>query len=279
MMKKLTALLLAILLMSGLTLSVSADSGRYVVDDAGLLSSEEAASLEDAAAALSASYGIDVVILTVDSLGSSGAQDYADNYYDNNGYGEDGILFLLAMEEREWYISTCGSMIYALTDYGIQQVGEQVLPYLSYSYWYEGFCCYLESLPYYLDAYADGKPVDGYADYSGDYYHGEQEEVIYYPEEEESNLPMALLIGLATGGVSLGIMRSSMNTKRPQRSASVYLKDGSWRLSVDRDIFLYSQVSKTRRQNNSSGGGRPGGGSSVHRSSGGRSHGGGGGRF
>ena len=276
MPKKITSLLLAVLLLSCLVLPASANDGRYVIDEAGLLYPEEAAALEEKAAALSASYDIDAVILTVDSLGSATAQDYADDYYDTNGYGENGVLFLLAMEEREWYISTCGTAIYALTDYGIQQLGEGILPYLSSGYWYDGFCFYLESVPYYLDAYLSGNPADGYADNSGDYYHGQQDEIVYYPREKQPSFLLSLVIGLAVGGIAVLIMRFTMNTKRAQRGASVYLKDGSWNLHTHHDIFLYSNVSKTRRQQSTSGGG---GGSSVHRSSGGRSHGGGGGRF
>ena len=158
--------------------------------------------------------------------------------------------------------------------YGIQQLGDGILPYLSSGHWYEGFRSYLESLPYYLDAYASGAPVDGYADESGDYYHGTQEEVIYYHEEKEPSFFMSLLIGMAVGGISLLVMRATMNNKRSQRSASVYMKEGSWNLHGFRDLYLYSNVTKTRKQQNTSGGG-----SSVHRSSGGISHGGRGGRF
>lgn len=275
MMKKLTSLLLAVLLLCCLVLPAGASAGSYIVDDVGLLYSDEAAVLEEMASALSATYGIDAVILTIDSLGGVSAQDYADDYYDHNGYSEDGVLFLLAMEEREWYISTCGTVIYALTDYGIQQLGEGVLPYLSSGSWYDGFAFFLERLPYYLDAYVSGTPVDGYTDYSGTYYHGQQDEIVYYPQEKQPSFLMSLLIGLAVGGITIAIMRSMMNTKRAQRGASVYLKDGSWNLHMHRDIYLYSNVTKTRRQQSSS----SGGGSSVHRSSGGRSHGGGGGKF
>ncbi len=274
-MKKLTSLALAIFLLSCMILPVRADYNYYVIDNAGLLYPEEIADLEANAAALSEDYGIDVVILTVDSLAGKTAQNYADDYYDTNGYSEDGLLFLLAMEEREWYISTCGSVIYALTDYGIQQLGEDILPYLSSGAWYDGFCSFLDGLPYYLDAYQTGSPIDGYADYSGDYYHGQQDEVVYYDQESQPSFLLSLLIGLTVGGVVILIMRAAMNSKRAQRSASVYLKDGSWKLYTHQDIYLYSNVTKTRRQQNSS----SGGGSSAHRSSGGRSHGGGGGRF
>ena len=81
--------------------------------------------------------------------------------------------------------------------------------------------------------------------------------------------------GAAIAAIVVLIMRSSMNTKRPQRSAGEYIDSSSYNLWRNQDIFLYSQVRKVRKQTQSS----SGGGSSVHRSSGGRSHGGGHGRF
>ena len=275
MCKKLFSLILALLLVCGMVLSVSAETKTRVSDEAGLLSSDEIQSLEKKAQELSDSYGIDAVILTLDSLNGQSAQNCADDYYDSNGYGDDGVLLLLAMSEREWYISTCGKVIYALTDFGIQQLGDEVLPDLSSGNWYGAFARFLDCLPYYMDAYEAGRPVDGYADYSGDYYHGQQDEVVYAPRESKPNFLLSLVIGLAAGGITVAVMRSSMKTNKSQRTASVYLKEDSWHLDRHLDLFLYSNVSKTRKQQNTS----SGGGSSVHRSSGGRSHGGGGGRF
>lgn len=275
MYKKITIILLCALLLPCLILSVSGQTTSYVTDYAGLLLPEEISALEEKAAELALLYDIDPVILTVDSLYGKSAQDYADNFYDDTGYRDDGVLFLLAMTEREWYISTCGTVIYALTDYGIQQLGESVVPYLADESWYDGFYLFLGSLPDYLAAYESGKPIDGQANYSGDYYHGDQEEILYYGEESNPSFFLSLLCGVFVAGITIFIMRLSMNTKRAQRSASGYMKEGSWNLYQHRDLFLYSNVTKTRRQEN-----KPsGGGSSVHRSSGGRSHGGGGGKF
>ena len=276
MIRKITSVLIALLLMFSVMLSVSAEGICYVADEAGLLSGEETAVLEEKAATLNSDYGIHAVILTVDSLGGTRAQDYADAYYDNTGYGDDGVLFLLAMEEREWYISTSGSLIYALTDYGIQQLGEGSVSCFADGGWYEGFFYFLDTLPTYLDALENNGPIDGEADYSGSYYHGDQEEIVYYEEESSPSILLSLFCGIVAAGITILIMRLSMNTKRPKRCASEYLVDGSWNLNLHRDLFLYSNVTKVRKQDPPK---NTGGGSSVHRSSGGRSHGGGGGKF
>lgn len=288
MKRKLNALLLCLMLLLVLPLHVRASktpSLPMVIDSADLISSGEESSLEEKAQSLRAAYEMDVVILTVDSLSGKSAQDYADDYYDDNGYGYgenySGMLFLLAMEEREWYISTCGDAIYALTDYGIQQLGEEAVYYLSSGSYYEAFDAYLDALPFYLDAYQTGFPVDGYADYSGDYYHGDREEVVYFEPEHGGRVSIAisLVIGIIAAVVVILIMQYAMNTKRPKRSAGAYLRSGSYNLHICQDMFLYSRIRKVRRQQNNSSGGHRGGGSSTHRSSSGRSHGGGGGRF
>ncbi len=274
MIRKIFSFLITLIVLSCMVFTVSAQDYFRIVDNANILLPEEVDYLEDYATQLYDYYGIDAVILTVDSLMGETPQDYADDFYDTAGYSEDGVLFLLAMSEREWYISTSGILRYALTDYGVQQVGESTLPYLGEGLWFDGFCTYLFALPEYLDAYADGTPVDGYADYSGDYYHGEQEEVLYYEEEFTPWFGLSLFCGIVVASIAVLIMRFSMNTKRAQRGASAYMNSGSWKLTQHRDMFLYSRVTKTRKQESSSGGG-----SSVHRSSSGRSHGGGGGKF
>lgn len=279
MKRKILSFLLVLLLTICLPLHTSAAAISMVVDSAELLTDQEQIALEGTAQTLRDTYEMDVVIVTIDNLESKTAQQYADDFFDNGGYGygesRNGILFLLAMEEREWYISTCGDAIYTITDYGIQQLGEAAVWYLSEGEYYEAFQAYLDALPLYLEAYRQGSPIDGHADYSGDYYHGERESVVYYEEEYTPSIFLSLVIGVIVAAVVILIMRASMNTKRQQHGASGYMKAGSFHLRGRQDLFLYSNVSKVRRQQNNS----SGGGSSVHRSSGGRSHGGGGGRF
>lgn len=275
MYRKLSAIVLCFLFIPCLFLSAFAQTASYIHDDAKILLPEEISVLEEKAADLSALYNIDPVILTVHSLGGQSAQNCADLFYDSTGFKDNGVLLLLAMEEREWYISTAGNAIYALTDYGVQQLGEDIIPFLAEGNWYDSFYQFLESLPVYLDAYLSGSPIDGTADYSGNYYHGNQDDVIYYAEKKEPSFLLSLGIGLLVAGISIFLMRYCMNSKRPQRSASEYMEEGSWSLLQSRDLYLYSNVTKTRRQQSKSNSG----GSSVHRSSGGRSHGGGGGKF
>lgn len=286
--KLLSFVLLLALILSVTVTAVAADPGApIIVDNAGVLSSAETADLTRKAYDIRYTYEMEVVIVTVNSLDGKSAQDYADDYYDYNGYGVgddySGVLLLIAMDSREWWISTCGEAIYAITDYGIEQLFSEMSGYLSNDRFYHAFDAYLDALPEYFEAYQSGDPIDGYAgsyDGSGSYRPGDADEIVYYDSDSFglSNVLFSLLIGCGVAGIAVFAMKSSMNTKRKQHGAAGYVIEGSYHLRGHSDLFLYSNVSKVRRQENNSSG-RSGGGSSSHRSSSGRSHGGGGGRF
>ena len=93
---------------------------KLLVDDANLFSDEEKSTLQALIEQRSSENNMDIVILTVNTTNGKYMQDFADDYYDYNGYGvgerNDGLIFVLAMDDREWGISTTGSAIDLLTD-------------------------------------------------------------------------------------------------------------------------------------------------------------------
>ena len=280
MMKKLLSFLLCILLLLGISANASAAQDR-VVDEAGLLTDSERNALEEKAASLWDSCHLDVAIVTLDSTYGKSVQTYADDYYDEHGYGygadNSGILLLLCMDTREWYISTCGEAIYIFTDFGLEQMGQAMLADLSYGEYFDAFETWMDLIPEYVEAFSQGQPIDGMV-YPDEYEPIGGDEIIYYEKDSKPNHFISLLIGAAVAGIALLIMRSGMNTAKQQANAADYVKNGSFRLNLQRDMFLYRQVSKTPKAQ-SQGTRSGGGGSSVHRSSGGVSHGGRGGRF
>lgn len=247
MKKKLVALVLCFLCTSVFCRVAYADSGVSCVDDnAGLLSPAERNDLIAKAEYLSDTYQEEIRILTIDSLGNFYAEEYADWYYYSNGFAEDGILLLISMDEREWYIYTSGDMIYRFTDNDIQNLGSTFTQYLANGENYRAFERYLDALPYYIEG-----------------------------KQSEPNFTLSLVVGIVVGAIAIGIMSASMNTKRKQNTASCYMENNSFHLHTLQDLYLYSKVDKVRREQNNSSGGK----TTVHRSSSGRSHGGGGGRF
>ena len=65
-------------------------------------------------------YDMDIVIVITDDVKGKSSMDFADDFYDDNGYGigfdSSGLLFLVNMEDREVWISTAGTAIKVFTD-------------------------------------------------------------------------------------------------------------------------------------------------------------------
>lgn len=251
------------------------DTIPRVIDNADLLNDTEEEYLQSRIDSIIDTYNFDVVILTTDSCGGKSVVEYADDYYDYNGYGYgdnyDGILFLISMEERDWYFSTCGYGITVFTDYGIDYIGNSIVSYLSSGDYYTAFDEFLDYTEEFLTQANEGKPFDtnNYYDYDydSDYNYSDSDFIIAYGVIFILSLIIALIIVL--------IMKYKMNTIRMQQNAHLYIKKESLNLKRQIDMFLYSNVTKRLKETNNS----SGGGSSTHRSSSGRSHGGGGGKF
>lgn len=275
-MKRIIPLLLCLFLLLPLPVSAAVfQDVQYVVDQAGLLTDTENTALDNMAETLSEKHGVDVLIAIVDSLEGETAEGYAISLNGSRNWWntDHAVLYLLAMEEREWYIATFGDGISLLSDSALDQLGYGTASYFSEGLWYEGFEYYLEDLlPAYLDAGRQYSPASPYTN-SYEYYETPTPHTSRIQSSLLSVLPLSALIGLVAATITILIMRHSMNTKRRQRSAGDYLTRGSYHLHRHQDIFLYSNVSKVRRQQNTSSG------SSVHRSSGSRSYGGRGGKF
>ena len=74
-----------------------------------------------------------------------------------------------------------------------------------------------------------------------------------------------------------GVMKSRLKSVAPQRDATSYVRQGSMKLTNQRDLYLYREVHRTERPKETDSGSS--GGSSTHTSSSGSTHGGGGGSF
>ena len=106
MTKRILCFLMSALLCTYLFISSYAlSTPKRLVDDADLLDSDEYSSIKDKLDEISERQSFDVVIVTVDSTDGKSPRNFADDYYDENGYGQgsdcDGILLLISMEGRE----------------------------------------------------------------------------------------------------------------------------------------------------------------------------------
>lgn len=261
-MKKKFLVLLLVLSVCALFWSTALAAPSRLVDEADLLSASEEVALTSLLDEISERQGVDVVVLTVDSIGGKSPRAYADDYYDNNGYRNDGILFLVSMESRDWYISTSGYGIEALTDEGIDYISQRFLDDLSDGNYASAFTTYAELCDEFISQAKSGDPYD----------------IGNMPKPAfpwVKNILIALLVGFVIAFIATAVMRARLKTVRAKSGAADYVKKDSFRLTGESDRYLYRNVTRRARPKDND----SGGGSGTHSSSSGRSHGGGGGKF
>lgn len=238
-----------LLILSCLALPILATDpvAPYVVDNAQLLSRQEYDALSDTLESVSRQLQMDVVVVTVPSLDGKSAMAYADDYYDYNGYAPDGVLLLVCMAEREWWISTSGSASRTLTDAKLDRLSQRFLPSLSAGDYADAFYEFARGVESFATASADTGGISF------------------------AVILICIAIGVAAAFIVTGILKGQLKSVRRQNAAGNYILQGSMELTHSRDMFLYRNVTRRAKPKNN--------GSSTHRSSSGRSHGGRGGRF
>ncbi len=280
MMKKIKILITVFCLCGGLfaALNVSAE-GNYVYDHADLLTVQEEEYLQEYAENFSDNWNMNFLVVTTDDADGKSAMEYADDFYDAQfpeESEEDGILYLIDMDNREIYLSTCGIAIRYLTDDRTDRILDAAFGYVADGDYYGTFVAFFDETDYYLN---QGIPSDQYN------YDVETGEIDYYQE------PMRLTFGeflfalagaLIPAGLTIGIIKAKYQLKFEDFHYDAYT-DSDVRFSVKSDLLVNKFVTHRRIPRNDGSSGRSSGGggsrSSTHRSSSGRSHGGGGRKF
>lgn len=255
MNKRFFAILTVILLCFSLSIFASAQENDrtlgLVEDYAELMTDEEEALLTEKFEAFCDEYKMEIAVVTINDLGGKSAMEYADDFYDYNGYGygenDDGLLALYvdgAEGEREIYITTHGKAISEITDADIDYITDIMIMYLSdgdYAWAFEAF----------VDETTDVVKVSV--------------SLIW--------IPLSLGIGILVVFFVLKTMASANKSVVRKVDAKDYVRSGSMVVTGSYDNFLFNNVTRVARPKNTSSD------SSTHTSSSGRTHGGGGKRF
>lgn len=237
-----------------------------LVDEADLLFDWEEEELLAKLNEISKHQQVDVAVVTVNTLMGKNPQDYADDYYDYNGFGfgenNDGVLLLVNMGERDWHMTTTGYGIHAITDAGVEYISEKFLPDLSDGYYTDAFDTFATLCDEFITQAKTGEPYD-------------------YGNMPKGKVNPLWIPGSAAGGalagqIPISSMKKKLKSVGKQKSAARYFNKDSFALRASNDNFLYSNVKRVYVEPSES---RSGGGSSTHFGSSGSSHGGGGGKF
>lgn len=256
---------------------------RRVFDMAGLFSEDEISGFETVIAEYRKDMKMDLVVVTTEDAGGKSAQGYADDFFDEGGFGygrgRSGVLFLIDMDHRELTLSTSGDTIRLLTDERIEGILDDVYEGASEGDFADSVEKFLADVAYYHE-----KGI-----VSGQYnYDTETGRISVHRSIRWYEALVALVVsGIVAGTVCMGVVnRYAMKREHSQASGYLMAYRAGCKLQNGKEKdnlinkFVTTRVIPRNNSGRNGGGGRSSSGrSSTHRSSSGRSHGGGGRKF
>lgn len=258
--KRILILFIAVLLTAMIFAPAVFAEKNNLVDDAGILSGDDFDYVKNYIETMSENQSFDIVIVTTNGYTQNSITAFADDFFDYNGYGygenRDGIIFAIDMSGREFVLTTSGTGINAVTDYGEEYIYDNMEADIKAGDYKTAFTTgFADSVEYLLDEYNAGHAYD-----------------VNVSKPDYVNMAVTSVIaGLIIGLLSSLKHKRALKTVIKQVRANSYERTGSMKLTAERDRYLYTNVvvrPKPEQKKSS-------GGTSVHTSSSGRSHGGG----
>lgn len=235
MTKKLFSILFVLVLSIMLSVTAfAAEDTLRLYDGADLLTDTEEITLLEKMNAVSEEYKVDIIIVTVDTVGDMSSDAFAEDFYDENnlGYGDsrDGVLLLIAMEERDYRILSNGSLGAAAISYDdIEDIGDTIASSLTDGDYVTAFNDFIDECEYQINGEING-----------------------FPFAFGKNLLISLAIGVVLALIVTGSMKGKLKSVRKQLAATEYTKRGSMQVTSSNDFFLYRIVDRQKKESNSS---------------------------
>lgn len=222
----------------------------HVTDTAGLLDSNEVAELEAKAQAIEDTYDFGVYIVTVDDytdISTTSVFDAAMSIYKGYslgvGDGDDGLLLLMSMYDRDYSLITYGDFgNYAFNDEARESLTDYFLDDFSDDDWFWGFNDYLDVAALYTESARAGAP------YTSD-------NVIMTEDEISTSIFLGFaamfILPLIIALIVVAVQSSKMKSVAAATQAAEYAVGGLV-LTDQRDDFTHTTRIVTRVQTNNS---------------------------
>lgn len=243
-MKRITTLLLAILFLSLLALPLSAaqsdsQNSSFISDGADLLSDGEKAVLETKIKPFCAKYRMELFIFIPSPLQEgTPAQELGEQFWNTHATLSDGAVIVLCLQSRKWDIQGFGALEAIYTKDALDLLEDSCIPHFSDGNYYQGFAAFVDGTERVVKADAAGTPYKSPFPWFG-------------------YLLISLFVGFTIGLITVLVFKAQLKSVARQSSARDYLKQDSLRITEQRDLFLYRNLTRTPRpKSNSSSGTR-----------------------
>ena len=246
----------------------SVNEEEKIYDFADLLTDGEEKILYEEVINFINSYDMDLALVTIDDNFET-AQEYADDFYDYNNFGiganRAGLLVLIDMDTRGFYISTTGEAILMYNDARINYILDDMTDYMISGKYFDALEISVNDIISFAKIGIPDDNKKSYIDENGNY--------VYVKDIKYPLLPF-LLISAIVSTIILIIFIFKNKLVRKAYEAQEYLDKETQKITKINDRFITSHTTKTYIPPSDSGGSSSSGGSSTHSSSSGSSHGG-----
>lgn len=246
-------------------------AGPAVSDKAGILQEAEVTAVEQAVAETVNTTSWEIFAITTDDARGMSASEYAEDYLNEFLDGDDGVAYLIDMDNREVYVATTGEPIYYLTDDRIEDIIDAGYDNVVNGFYADAFVAMLDETQ---DMYGLGIPSDQYT------YDEDTGEITYYNQKKHSPI-FGALVGAVLAVITFCTIFFGVIGRYRLKIGGYkydYKNNSKVNITVSEDRHIRENITHRHidRSSGSSGGGSR---SSVHSGAGGRSYGGGGRKF
>ena len=232
-------LLLASVLCTGVLASEAPEQWEgktFLYDEADILEESEEAKINSRLAELSEGVSTELFAVTLEQYGNATEDQAAACFRERSSTG-NGVILVLTFSEygNSYYIYAQGEAWSIFNDRALDKVEDACVPFLRDGEYPKALLAYGEACEDVISSHGR-LPAGG--------------------------IVLCIVIGaLLSFLIPMNILKRQLKTVRSQPAASSYVKQDSLVLTVDRDTFLYRNVSRVAKPQNNSNGSRGGGSS------------------
>lgn len=243
----------------------SVDATEKVYDFAELFTEQEEKEIYNEVSSFISNTTLDLAIVTIKYNSKESTMEYADDFYDYNDFKVNGLVYVIDMDNREFYISTAGTAILYYDNYRIESILTSLDNSMYNGNYKESVEILTDKLLYYYEM-----------GYSSNYnkYTISDSKIVY----KTPFLTLGIISLVAAIIVTIILVKRNKPVKLSQES-SMYLAQNGIKITNIQTNFINTHTTScySPRSESSSGGSSSGG--SFHSGSSGSSHGGGGHKF
>lgn len=239
-------------------------SGR-ITDQADILTQREEEKLAIQMEEMETPIDWDILLVSTSDTQGMDAVVYGETWVEEHGAGENGVICLIDMDNRELVISAFGDAIYYLTDARKEEILDEAYEEASRGAYCRAFEAMVEGI---RQAYWRGIPDDQYT------YDEDTGEIVWYRERKgisRWDVLVAAVAALLAGGAVFAAVVGKYRLKWGGYQYS-WRENGSVSLTEKEDSFVNQVVTHRRipRSSSKGGSGKGSGRSTVHTGAGGR---------